>query len=80
MIEGIHNFCDRWCERQAFTRRCANFAIGLAQFPEGAADPHVTTLGGAEFGLGEYARTAATGGRGAGLRPDQDADVAAAVA
>jgi hypothetical protein len=23
LIQGIHNYCDRWCERCAFTRRCA---------------------------------------------------------
>lgn len=27
-IPGIYNYCDRWCERCAFTERCANFAIG----------------------------------------------------
>ncbi len=21
-ISGIHNYCDRWCERCAFTSRC----------------------------------------------------------
>jgi hypothetical protein len=25
-IEGVHNYCDRWCERCAFTSRCAVFA------------------------------------------------------
>lgn len=24
-ISGIHNYCDRWCERCAFTARCRNF-------------------------------------------------------
>ncbi len=24
-ISGIHNYCDRWCERCAFTTRCAAF-------------------------------------------------------
>lgn len=37
-IEGIHNYCDRWCERCPLTERCANFAVGLAQFPEGIPD------------------------------------------
>ena len=23
LISGIHNYCDRWCERCAFTTRCA---------------------------------------------------------
>ena len=27
-IAGIYNYCDRWCERCAFTKRCANFSIG----------------------------------------------------
>lgn len=27
-ISGIHNWCDRWCERCPFTTRCMNFAIG----------------------------------------------------
>lgn len=30
-IPGIYNYCDRWCERCTFTRRCANFAIGELQ-------------------------------------------------
>lgn len=29
-IAGIYNYCDRWCERCAFTARCANFAVGEA--------------------------------------------------
>lgn len=31
-IPGIHNYCDRWCERCPFTSRCMNFAIGEEQF------------------------------------------------
>ncbi len=27
-ISGIYNYCDRWCERCAFTRRCMNYALG----------------------------------------------------
>ncbi len=27
-IEGIFNYCDRWCERCAFTSNCLNFAMG----------------------------------------------------
>lgn len=30
MIEGIHNYCNRWCERCPFTTRCAI----------GRSDPH----------------------------------------
>lgn len=26
-ITGIHNYCDRWCERCAFTSKCSVFAI-----------------------------------------------------
>src|SRR6185436_15137763 len=24
-IDGIYNYCDRWCERCTFTSRCRNF-------------------------------------------------------
>ena len=24
-IPGIYNYCDYWCERCAFTKRCRNF-------------------------------------------------------
>ena len=27
LISGIHNYCDRWCERCQFTSRCAVYAI-----------------------------------------------------
>lgn len=27
-IPGIYNYCDYWCERCAFTRRCRNFQMG----------------------------------------------------
>lgn len=27
-IPGIYNYCDRWCERCAFTSRCLNFQMG----------------------------------------------------
>lgn len=26
-VSGIHNYCDRWCERCPFTNRCLNFAM-----------------------------------------------------
>lgn len=26
-IEGIYNYCDRWCERCIFTAQCLNFSI-----------------------------------------------------
>lgn len=28
IISGIHNYCDRWCERCAFTANCTVFAMG----------------------------------------------------
>ena len=27
LISGIHNYCDRWCERCQFTSRCAVYAM-----------------------------------------------------
>lgn len=27
-IDGIYNYCDYWCERCAFTKRCRNFVMG----------------------------------------------------
>ncbi|OPX27134.1 MAG: hypothetical protein B1H05_01135 [Candidatus Cloacimonas sp. 4484_140] len=31
-IEGIYNYCDRWCERCAFTSRCLNYKIYEERF------------------------------------------------
>jgi hypothetical protein len=31
-IEGIYNYCDRWCERCQFTSRCLNFRLGQKKF------------------------------------------------
>ncbi|MFN8495130.1 MAG: hypothetical protein U0350_46440 [Caldilineaceae bacterium] len=31
LIEGIYNWCDRWCERCPFTSRCLNYALGEEQ-------------------------------------------------
>ena len=31
-IPGIYNYCDRWCERCAFTSHCANYAVSEAHF------------------------------------------------
>lgn len=50
LIPGIYNYCDRWCERCAFTARCLSFQMdcatrgrraGTAGGPDGAegADP-----------------------------------------
>ena len=33
-IPGIYNYCDRWCERCAFTLRCSNYALGAEQFSD----------------------------------------------
>jgi len=30
LITGIHNYCDRWCERCSFTARCAVYAAEQA--------------------------------------------------
>ncbi len=30
-ITGIYNYCDYWCERCAFTRRCRNYASDRAE-------------------------------------------------
>lgn len=27
LIPGIHNYCDRWCERCPFTRKCGNYVL-----------------------------------------------------
>ncbi|MFH0866569.1 MAG: hypothetical protein V1904_10255 [Bacteroidota bacterium] len=27
-ISGVYNYCDRWCERCTFTKRCMNYAMG----------------------------------------------------
>lgn len=32
-ISGIYNYCDRWCERCAFTRRCMVFAMEQEESP-----------------------------------------------
>lgn len=34
-IPGIHNYCDRWCERCAFSSRCRAYAIEMAIAIEG---------------------------------------------
>ncbi|MBD3343929.1 MAG: hypothetical protein GF401_02565 [Chitinivibrionales bacterium] len=31
-IEGIYNYCDRWCERCPFTTRCLNHALSEEEF------------------------------------------------
>lgn len=40
VVAGIHNYCDRWCERCLYTRLCSVYAIGEAQVQENpGADP-----------------------------------------
>lgn len=35
-IPGIYNYCDRWCERCAFTSRCLTYAaLQESSFPPG---------------------------------------------
>lgn len=33
-IEGVYNYCNRWCERCPFTERCLNFTIASEMFPD----------------------------------------------
>jgi hypothetical protein len=33
-IDGVFNYCDRWCEHCSFTRRCAVYAVGREAFHE----------------------------------------------
>ena len=33
-IQGIYNYCDRWCERCPFTSRCLNFAMDREEFTD----------------------------------------------
>jgi len=35
-ITGIYNYCDRWCERCAFTTRCLNYALEEEMYGSGA--------------------------------------------
>ena len=44
-ISGIHNYCDRWCERCSFTSRCMNFSLSEAQFD----DPEARDMKNAKF-------------------------------
>lgn len=40
-IPLIHNYCDRWCERCAFTTRCAVYEKSVASAPEDLDDDAV---------------------------------------
>jgi hypothetical protein len=33
-ISGIYNYCDRWCEKCMFTKRCLNYAMGKEMHDE----------------------------------------------
>lgn len=33
-IEGVYNYCHRWCERCPFTERCLNYTISSEMFPD----------------------------------------------
>lgn len=46
-VSGIYNYCDRWCERCAFTSRCLLYATEQAD-PD-ADDPEVRDITNAKF-------------------------------
>jgi hypothetical protein len=46
LISGIHNYCDRWCERCHFTARCAVYAAEAAD-PDN--DPSTRDINNAAF-------------------------------
>jgi len=41
-IQGIYNYCDRWCERCHFTDRCLNYQQTKAYFPESTNSQEIT--------------------------------------
>ena len=44
-IPGIYNYCDRWCERCAFTGKCRSFAMEIRESGvEANAQPEPDTL------------------------------------
>jgi hypothetical protein len=44
-IPGIHNYCDRWCEKCPFTSRCKNYALCEEQF----GDPEANDINNKKF-------------------------------
>ncbi len=44
-IAGIYNYCDRWCERCAFTARCLNYKMSEEKF----SDPESKDINNAAF-------------------------------
>jgi hypothetical protein len=45
LIPGIHNYCDRWCERCPFTLRCMNYAMSR----EYTTDPEASDITNEKF-------------------------------
>ena len=45
-IRGIHNYCDRWCERCEFSHRCYNFAMNERYFGD---DPEARDMSNQKF-------------------------------
>jgi hypothetical protein len=76
-IPGIYNYCDYWCERCAFTRRCRNFAMGREMEREARGDQPVEDATNAAFwnGLAEKLReTTVFGPRDRWAAADDDSD------
>jgi len=48
-ITGIYNYCDYWCERCPFTRRCRNFAMGTELEKQAEDKPAPDDAANAEF-------------------------------
>ena len=44
-IQGIYNYCDRWCERCAFTSRCLTYKQSKEKF----GDPETSDINNAAF-------------------------------
>jgi len=44
-VEGIYNYCDRWCERCSFTSRCMNYALSEEEY----ADPEARDINNKKF-------------------------------
>lgn len=50
-IEGIYNYCDRWCERCPFASRCLNYAQLQMMEDERGFDPTERDVENAAFWL-----------------------------
>ncbi len=46
MISGVHNYCDRWCERCRFITRCA---VGVMELEDRKEDPKDPDMNSPEF-------------------------------